>query len=129
MDGRHEMLLQTFPANEEVLVVQLFVERGMQVLVVEPILTLIALNHELVQIFFLMRLLAIAIAIKEVIIIHILFVLIVFLVVVQLTSKWHSAIAAIAFKIQPGIQFNNLVLIMTVHHASQTNSMRLYIFP
>lgn len=66
----------------------------------EPILAFKALNHKLIHMFDCMRLLAIAIAIKEVLIVIVIFILVIFLVFKQTTGEWHSTITTVASKIQ-----------------------------
>ncbi len=94
----------------------------------KPILAFKALNHKLIHMFDCMRLLAIAIAIKEVLIVIVIFILVIFLVFKQTTGEWHSTITTVAFKIQSWVEFNNFMTFMAGKHTAQTETMRLNVF-
>jgi hypothetical protein len=94
-------------------------------LIVEPVLTLIALYHELVHVLARMRFLAMTIRIEIVLVVVVSHILIVFLIHKQLACLWHPTIAAIASKVQLRIQFYDIVSLMTVKHAPDAKTVRL----
>ena len=69
-------------------------------LIVKPVLALVALDHELFNIFELMRLLAVAVRIKVVLIVLVFLVFIVLLFIEQLARHGHSSITTIASEVQ-----------------------------
>ena len=70
-----------------------------QMLVVEPVFTFIALKHEFVDKFRVMRVVTIAIAIKEIFAIVVFFVLVVFLVRIQLACERGPTVATVASEV------------------------------
>lgn len=120
------MLAYTVFAQEEIFLFNFLLDNWSQMLVVEPILTLVALDHVLIHVFTRVRLLAIAIAVKVVMIIHIGFILIVFLVVEELACLGHAPIATVASKFQLGIKLNNIMALMTVDHAADAEAVWLH---
>ena len=84
LNSRHEFRFQTFPANQEVLFINLFIKWRVDMLIMEPVLTFIALNHKLVNVFKGMRLFTVTVAIKECLIIEVLVILIFILILIEL---------------------------------------------
>ena len=68
-------------------------------LVVEPIFTLVALNHEAFDVLEGMRFLTVAIAVEIVVIVIVFLIFIIYFLIEQLAGQWHPSIAAIASKI------------------------------
>lgn len=69
-------------------------------MVVIPILALIALDHELFDVLGRVRLLADAVAVKEVLVVVVSLILVVLLVVKQLASLRHAPIPTVAAEVQ-----------------------------
>lgn len=72
-----------------------------------------------------MRLSAIAVAVKVILVIDIFIVLIVFLIIEQLTRPWHSPIATVTSEVKLRIKFYHIMTLMTLVHATNAYSMRL----
>ena len=69
-------------------------------LIVEPIFTLEALNHELLYVFTCVRLFAMAVTIEEVLIVVIFIVLVIFLFVEKHAGRRHTAVSTVAPEVQ-----------------------------
>ena len=123
----YETLLHTSGAQQEVLLVNCLGELGCQVVVVVPVLAVVALDHELVHVLGCMRLLACAVAVKEVRIIEIAFILILKFFIEELACLRHAPVAAVAAEAQSRVELNYVVSIMAIDHAPNAEAVRLEI--
>ena len=89
--------------------------------VMVPIFTFITLNHELTFFHIGVRLLAVAIGIKVIVVVGIFLIVIVFLIE-EVAGLGHPSIATITSEISLRIQFKYLMILMTVKHATQTKT-------
>lgn len=126
-DFGFKFIPNTITAYHDMFVTWLLFKLGLHMVVVEPILTFIALNTKFIHLFNGMRFLAITITIKKGLIITIALIIILFFIV-ELASKRHSTISAITSEINLMIEFNHIMSFMTMQHASQTKSMSFNIF-
>lgn len=72
-------------------------------MIVKPVLAIIAFNHELVDVLEGMRLLAVAVAIEEILVVVVGRILKVILLIHKLARERHSSVSTITFEIQFGI--------------------------
>lgn len=93
-------------------------------LVMEPVLALVALNHELIEIFGGMGLLAVTIGVEVVLVVVVPFVLVVLLLVQELAREWHPTVAAVTSKIKLRIELDHIVSFMAVIHAADAETVR-----
>jgi hypothetical protein len=93
-------------------------------MIVEPVLTLIAFNHEFIHIIKRVRFLAITIAIKVVLVVVILLVFIILFLIIQFACQWHSTISTIASKINFRVKLDAIMICMTMVHTSKAKTMR-----
>lgn len=70
-------------------------------LVMKPILTTIALYHKLINKRWIMRLLAVAVTVKEIMTIVVFLISVVFFVGIELAREWHFPIATVTSKVYP----------------------------
>ena len=68
---------------------------------------------------------AVAVQVKEVVVVSVLLVLVVSLVLKERAREGHPAISTVAPKVNPGVEFHHLVIFVAVQHAPQTYPMRL----
>ena len=94
-------------------------------LIVEPIFTLEALNHELLYVFTCVRFFAMAVTIEEVLIVVIFIVLVIFLFVEKLAGRRHTAVSTVAPEVQLSVEFNNVMTFMAMIHTANAESVRL----
>lgn len=86
-------------------------------MIVKPILAVVALKHELVNQLCLMRLLAVAVKVKEIVVIGILVILIILLLLKKRAREGHSSITTVTSEVNSSIQLCDLMTLMTVKHA------------
>ena len=122
------MLHNAVLANQEIVIFNLRINFRCEMLIVEPIFTLEALNHELLYVFTCVRLFAMAVTIEEVLIVVIFIVLVIFLFVEKLAGRRHTAVSTVAPEVQLSVQFNNVMTFMAMIHTANAESVRLQIF-
>jgi hypothetical protein len=120
-----EVLRDTVLANEEKLILHIVGEIGCQVLIMEPVLTLVALNHELIYVHRTMGLLAVAVTVEIVVVIEVSLVLIVQLVIEELAGLGHASVPTVATEVQLRVQLYNVMPLVTVYHASNAEAVWL----
>ena len=93
--------------------------------VVEPVLTLVALDHELVHVLRCVRLLARTVAIEEVGVVEVSLILVIEFVVEKLARLGHPAVPTITAEVESGVELNHIVTFMAIDHAANAKAMGL----
>jgi hypothetical protein len=93
------------------------------VVVVEPVLTIKTLNHELINLLIRVWFLAVAVAVEVSLVIPVLIIIVLF--VVKRTRKGQSTVATVTPEVHLVIQLMNLVSFVAVDHTPQADAMRL----
>lgn len=89
----------------------------------EPVLTLVALNHKRVNVLKIMRLLTVAVQVEVCVVIFVLLVFVVLLFNQLASSAHHLAIATVAFEVEFVVQLVEVVTFMTVDYATDTETV------
>jgi hypothetical protein len=82
MNSAQKMLLNTIFANQDKLIWNRFFQFWLEMMIMEPVFTLITFNHEFIHIIKRVRFLAIAVAIKVVLVVVILLIFIILFLVI-----------------------------------------------
>jgi hypothetical protein len=90
-----KMLLDTVPAQKEEALIYLLSLSGCKMMVVEPVLTMITLNHELIHILRGMGLLTGTVAVEKISVVKVLLILIVKFIIEEFASLRHSAVSTV----------------------------------
>ncbi len=98
-DSAFKLQRYAIPANQEVVLFNLILSWRLEVLVVEPIFTLVALDHELVHVLSLMGLLTVTVAIEEVLVVVVSLIFVIFFIIIELTSERHPTIATVTSEV------------------------------
>jgi hypothetical protein len=93
-------------------------------MIVIPVLALIALYHELLDVLRRVRLFAVAVAVEVVLVISVLIVFEVKFLVVQSARKGHAAVPAVASEIQLRIELYHIMAFVAIIHASDAEAVR-----
>lgn len=96
-------------------------------LVVEPVLAFVTLNHVLVHLLKRVGFLAVAVAIEKGLVVDVLVIgQVVLLVFLQLTCcVGHVKVPAVTAEVELAVQFTYLMTLVAAYHAAQTESVRL----
>lgn len=121
-----EFLRNTLSANQDVLIAHCLICARSQMLVVEPILTLIALDHVLVNIFTRVGFLAIAVTVEVVMAVHIPLILIVLLIIEEFARLWHASIAAVTPEFKLRIELDNIMSLVAMDHTPNAEAVWLH---
>ncbi len=93
-------------------------------MIVEPVLTVVALDHKLIHVLMRVRFSAIAIRIEVVLIVEVSCIFIIEFFIKKLAGLRHTPIAAVTAEIKLGVELNNFVTLMAVKHASYAEAVR-----